>query len=91
MTLTLGVLACGHLPMDGDLSPAALAARATREMHAALFVRATLNTPPPPRAAPPACKHPQALSPKRSGFPVIWPRWKQILVPGSKRVKGKLR
>jgi len=46
------------------------------------------ETPPP--AAPPARKHPQALPPKRSGFPVTRLRWKQILSPGSVRGKGKL-
>lgn len=80
--MTLGGFACGCSPMDGDLSPAALAARATKEMHAALLAKDTLK--------PPARKHPQALPPKRSGFLVIWLRWKQILVPGSMRAKGKL-
>lgn len=84
LEVTPAGFARGCLPKDGDLSPAALVARATGEMHVALFARDTLN-PPPPGAAPPAREHPWALPPKRSGFPVVWLMWKRIRSPRGQR------
>ena len=63
--MTPGGFACGRPPMDGDLSPAALAARATREMYAALFARDTLK----PRGCSSCPQAPPGSSPKAIRFP----------------------
>lgn len=90
LEVTPAGFARGCLPKDGDLSPAALVARATGEMHVALFARDTLN-PPPPRGCTSCPRAPLGSAPKAIGFPGGVADVETDPQPqGSTRVKGKL-